>query len=173
MNKIRLYCLSLLLGLASAASAQGDSQGLDEQVRALKREVLQLNKELFLLEEELLYPSSTQLAVFVSLDVGQLFKLDSVTLKVDDQVVANYLYTDREAQALIKGGVQRLWVGNVKQGAHQVVATFTGTGPHDRDYRRGATIDLTKGLGPKYLELKISDRTQSQQPEFTIKEWEQ
>jgi len=171
MNKIRLYGLILLLGLAGTAAAS--DQGLDEQVRALKREVLQLNKELFLLEEELLYPSSTQLAVFVSLDVGELFKLDAVTLKIDDQVVAHYLYTDRELAALRKGGVQRLWVGNVKQGAHQVVATFTGTGPQQRDYRRGATLDLNKGLGPKYLELKISDRTQSQQPEFTIKEWEQ
>ena len=98
--------------------------------------------------------------------------LDSVTLKFDDKEVANYLYTEREAQALLKGGVHRVFIGNLKAGEHELVALFTGQGPNARDYRRGATIKVEKGVGAKYIELKISDKAVKAQPEFVVKEWE-
>jgi hypothetical protein len=134
--------------------------------------VLDLNKDLFVLEEELLFPSNTQVAVYVSMDVGTFFNVDSVTLKVDNKEVANYLYTAREAEALQKGGVHRIFIGNLKVGQHELVAFFTGKGPHERDYKRGATLNFEKGVGSKYVELKISDRVRKLQPEFIIKEWE-
>lgn len=145
---------------------------LDEDVQDLKKQVLDLNRDLFLLEEELLFPANTQVAIFVSMDVGQFFGLDSVELKLDNKDVANYLYTEREADALLKGGVQRLFLGNLKAGEHELVAVFTGEGPNTRDYRRGAALKFEKGIGPKYIELTISDRESKQQPEFVVKEWE-
>ena len=145
---------------------------LDEETQDLKKQVLDLNRDLFLLEEELLFPSNTQTAVFVSMDVGEFFGLDSVELKIDDKDVANYLYTERESEALLKGGVQRLFIGNLKAGEHELVAVFTGQGPHTRDYRRAASLVFEKGIGPKYIELTISDRATKQQPEFLVKEWE-
>ncbi len=161
------------LAAGEAPSAAGDEfKSLDQEVQALKKEVLDLNRELFVLEEELLFPANTQVAVFVSMDVGEFFALDSVTLKVDDTEVSNYLYTEREAQALLKGGVHRLYIGNLKAGEHELIALFTGRGPNARDYRRGATVQLTKGIGAKYLELKISDRASKAQPEFVVKVWE-
>jgi hypothetical protein len=145
---------------------------LDEDVQDLKKQVLDLNRDLFLLEEELLFPANTQVAIFVSMDVGEFFGLDSVELKLDNKDVANYLYTERESDALLKGGVQRLFLGNLKAGEHELVAVFTGEGPHTRDYRRGASLKFEKGIGPKYIELTISDRESKQQPEFVVKEWE-
>jgi hypothetical protein len=157
---------------ATTEPAGGDFKSLDQEVQSLKKEVLDLNRELFVLEEELLFPANTQVAVFVSMDVGEFFAVDSVTLKLDNKEVANYLYTEREAQALLKGGVHRVFVGNLKSGDHELIALFTGQGPHVRDYRRGATIKLNKGVGAKYVELKISDRASKAQPEFVIREWE-
>ncbi|HEY5809305.1 MAG TPA: hypothetical protein VIT67_15125 [Povalibacter sp.] len=154
------------------AAAGGEFKSLDQEVQSLKKEVLDLNRELFVLEEDLLFPANTQVAVFVSMDVGEFFGLDSVTLKLDNKEVANYLYTEREAQALLKGGVHRVFIGNLKTGDHELIALFTGQGPHVRDYRRGATLKLTKGVGAKYVELKISDRASKAQPEFVVKEWE-
>ena len=145
---------------------------LDEDVQGLKKQALDLNRDLFLLEEELLFPSNTQTAVFVAMDVGEFFGLDSVELKIDNKAVANYLYTEREASALVKGGVQRIYVGNLKAGDHELVAVFTGGGPHARDYRRATSVKFEKGIGPKYIELTISDRATKQQPEFVVKEWE-
>ncbi|HEX7114770.1 MAG TPA: hypothetical protein VF193_06530 [Steroidobacter sp.] len=171
-----IWPLVVLLAAQAAHAQSQDSaetfKSLDEDVQALKKEVLDLNRELFVLEEDLLFPANTQVAVFVSMDVGEFFALDSVTLKLDNKEVANYLYTEREAQALLKGGVHRLYVGNLKAGEHELIALFTGQGPNGRDYRRGATIKLEKGVGAKYVELKISDRASKAQPEFIVKEWE-
>jgi len=126
---------------SSAQAAEGtEFHALDADVQDLKKQVLDLNKDLFLLEEELLFPSNTQVAVFVSMDVGDFFGLDSVEIKLDNKNVTNYLYTEREASALVKGGVQRIYVGNLKAGQHELVAVFTGEGPHTRDYRRGASL---------------------------------
>ena len=162
---------------ADAAAAPGtasavDTRGIDEETQQLKKDAIDLNRELFMLEEELLFPANTQVAVFVSMDVGEFFALDSVQLKVDDREVANYLYTEREAEALLKGGVHRVYLGNLKVGEHELVAIFTGKGPNQRDYRRGATVKFAKAIGAKYLELKITDRQRRAQPEFEIKDWE-
>lgn len=157
----------------TGADASGDEfRTLDQEVQDLKKLAVDLNRDLFLLEEELLFPASTQVAVFVSMDVGEFFGLDSVQLELDGQDVTNYLYTDREVEALHRGGVQRLYVGNVRAGEHEIVAVFTGEGPSTRDYRRGAALTFEKGIGPKYVELTISDRESKQQPEFVVKEWE-
>jgi len=169
----RLLASLCLLG-CTLAQAESPAAGtaLDSDIQALKEDVIALNRDLFILEEELLYPSNTQMAVFVSLDVGKFFALDSVQLKVNDKVVTNYLYTEREVEALHRGGIQRLYMGNLKAGEHELVAIYTGKGPNGRDYRRGATHVLNKTLGSKFIELKIVDNPSSEQPDFSIREWE-
>lgn len=149
-----------------------ERSALDGEVQALRHDVVDLNRDLFMLEEDLLFPASTQIAVFVSMDIGTFFALDSVQIKIDDKEVANYLYTERELEALKRGGVQRVWLGNLKAGEHEVVAYFTGQGTHERDYKRGTTLKVEKGVGAKYVELKISDRLRKLQPEFVVRVWE-
>jgi hypothetical protein len=154
---------------APVAAAPG---GLDERVQQAKSDVIKLNRDLLVLEEELLFPASTQVALFVSMDVGKLFELDSVQIKLDNKLVANHLYTPLEVQALHRGGVQRVYLGNLKSGSHEIVAFFTGKGPHERDYKRGATIKFDKGTGAGYVELHIKDSTGKLQPEFDVKVWQ-
>ena len=107
-----------------------------------------------------------------SMDTGNFFSLDSVQLSIDNKKVSNYLYTRREVDALYKGGVQRLYLGNLKAGEHELVAVFTGTGPHGRDYRRATSLTFEKGMGARFLELSIADSGASLQPEFQVREWE-
>ena len=145
---------------------------LDTQIQDLKKEILDLNRDLFLLEEDLLFPANTQFTVFVSMDVGITFDLDSVQLKMNDKVVGNHLYTERELKALKRGGVHRFYTGNLTSGEHELVAFFVGKGPKDRDYKRASTIKVTKGTEPQFVELKISDKESKHQPEFKIKVWE-
>jgi hypothetical protein len=158
--------------VTATAPGAADTRGLDEDTQQLKKDVVDLNRDLFVLEEELLFPANTQVAVYVSMDVGEFFALDSVTLKIDNKEVTNYLYTPREVDALLKGGVQRLYLGNLKVGNHELVAFFSGKGPDNRDYKRAASIKFEKSIGAKYLELKIEDRQRKMQPEFEIKDWE-
>ncbi len=154
------------------AQARAEFRSLDTDVQSLKKEVLDLNRDLYLLEEELLFPANSQVAFFVSLDVGEYFDLDAINLKIDGKEVSNYLYAEREVGALHRGGVHRMHMENLKVGNHELVAVFTGKGPNVRDYRRGATMNFSKGIGAKYVELEITDKITKQQPEFVIKEWE-
>lgn len=160
--------------VASAAvpAAAAGTRSLDEQIQDLKAQTVELNRDLFVLEEDLLFPANTQVAVFVSVDVGDFFALDSIDLKIDNKEVSNYLYTPREVAALLRGGVQRLYVGNLKAGPHELVAFFNGKGPNERYYRRAASLRFEKGLGAKYLELKVTDHQHAQEPEFEIKDWQ-
>jgi hypothetical protein len=156
----------------ASAATDAESRTLDEQVQDLKKLAVDLNRDLFLLEEELLFPANTQVAIFISMDVGEFFALDSVEIRLDDKDVTSYLYTEREVDALLRGGVQRVFVGNLRAGEHELVAMFTGGGTHERDYRRGASLVFEKGIGPKFIELTISDRESKLQPEFVVREWD-
>ena len=156
---------------AESSPSPDDSQSLNEQVEDLKQQVIELNRDLFILEEELLFPANTQVAVYLSMNVGKFFQLDAVKLTLDEKVVTNYLYTDKQVDALHRGGVQRLYLGNIKTGEHELVAVFTGRGPAGRDFRRGSTITFEKTADAKNIELKIVDSTAKEQPEFLVKEW--
>lgn len=157
---------------APAASAPPLAATLDGRIQDVKSDVIKINRDLLVLEEELLFPANTQVALFVSMDVGKMFELDSVQVKLDDKVVASYLYTPLEVQALHRGGVQRVYLGNLRVGSHELVAFFTGKGPHERDYKRGTTVKFDKGIDPKYIELRITDSAAKLQPEFDVKVWQ-
>ncbi|MEO8058655.1 MAG: AraC family transcriptional regulator [Burkholderiales bacterium] len=156
----------------AAAAASAPAGALDGRIQDVKGDVIKLNRDLLVLEEELLFPANTQVALFVSMDVGKLFSLDSVQIKLDDKLIANYLYTPLEVEALHRGGVQRVYLGNLKAGEHEIVAFFTGQGPHERDYKRATTVKFDKSTDPKYIELQIKDSTAKLQPEFEVKVWQ-
>lgn len=171
---VLLFSLTILFS-AAKISAQDDSkadspQPVAKQIQQLKRDVIALNRDLFVLEEDLLFPSSTQVAVYLSMDVGTYFQLDSVQLKIDDQDVTHYLYTEKQVDALFRGGAQRLHVGNLTQGEHQLSAFFIGLGPEDREYKRATTITFNKGPNATTLEIQIVDSNSKQQPEFKVVE---
>ncbi len=149
----------------------GAARSLDAQVQALKKEIVDLNKEMTLLEEEVMVPDATQVNIFLSLDIGDFFTLESVKLKLDDKVVASHLYTPLESAALVKGAVQRLHMGSYSPGKHDLVAVFTGKGPRGVDYSRAANYTFQKGKAPAYLDLKVTDVVKKLQPDFKVSQW--
>jgi len=173
-NLPKLLLLTLILGffVASVNADEDTDKALESSIEALKKEVLSLNRDLFILEEDLLFPANTQFSIFLSMNAGQLFTLDSVQLRIDDKNVANHLYTERELAALSRGGVQRLYIGNLPSGEHEIVAVFIGIGPNGRDYRRGKTIVVEKTTEPQFVEFTIVDDVSKEQPEFDARVWE-
>lgn len=174
MRKVNLLFLLLCLlpGILQGSFADEADPALANSIEALKKEVLSLNRDLFILEEDLLFPANTQFSVFISVNAGTLFSLDSVQLKIDDKNVSNHLYTERELEALQRGGVQRLYIGNLAAGEHEVVAIFTGLGPEGREYRRGKTIVIEKTSEPQFIEFTVADDSSKQQPVFDARIWE-
>ncbi|MEO2177767.1 MAG: hypothetical protein ABGY96_27235 [bacterium] len=146
----------------------GESNALSHiGIEALEQELMSLNADLMILEEDLLYPASSRVAVYLSMDMGDLFRLDAVTLKLNGEEVTHHLYTQREVSALYRGGVQKLYVGNARQGKNELTAFFTGMGPHERDYKRGTSVSFEHSFEPIYVELSINDVASKQQPEFS------
>ncbi|MDO3720948.1 AraC family transcriptional regulator [Marinobacter sp. chi1] len=155
----------------SRERAQRAVNDLSREIQDLKQSVVTLNKDLRVLEEDLLFPANTRFHVFLSLDVGEFFRLEGVELRLNNETVASYLYSEEERTALAKGGMHRLHLGNVSAGEHTLSAFFIGQGPNGREYKRGSSLRFTKGQGPKYVELSIADSEARQQPEFAIREW--
>lgn len=168
---LSVIVVSMQFIVAPATAQQVVTPASAASVESLKESVLTLNRDLLILEEELLYPASSQVAVYVSMDLGTFFALDAIKLEINNKLVASELYTDKQTKALFRGGVQRLYVGNLKAGEHEISAFFTGRGPQ-QDYKRGAKILITKAQEPVVLELRIVDSTAQLQPVFDIKQWQ-
>ncbi len=141
---------------------QDDLPNIEQALRSL-------NVELQILEEDLLYPASSRVSVYLAMDIGELFSLQSVKLKLNGKDVTHHLYTERQLNALYRGGVQQLYMGNAKQGMNKLVAVFLGVGPHDREYKRAVEIEFEQSFEPVYVELGINDSMGKQQPVFTAK----
>jgi len=135
---------------------QQQMRGLDEEVQAIKSDVLRISQELRQLEEKLLYPSGTQVAVFVALAKGDTMRLDAVRLQIDGQLVAHYIYSAKELEALRKGGVQRLYVGNVSTGDHQIEVLVDGKLEGGADFNRTEHFAFRKEVKPKLVELTVA-----------------
>ncbi len=152
-------------------SAYAEEETTAEKLEALKKEVISVNRDLFILEEDLLFPASTQVAIYLSVDVGEFFALDNIKLKIDDKEVTHYLYTKNDIDALHRGAIQKLFLDNLSTGTHQIVAIVIGIGPHNREYRRAIAFDFEKDTEAKALEIQIRDDTAKLQPKLNIVEW--
>jgi len=167
-----LVCQNLNAEELEAVEKKDTSSDISRNIQNLKNEVLELNRDLFILEEDLLFSANTQVSVFLSMDVDELFMLDSVQLKLDDKIVSNYLYTDREIKALSQGGVQKLYIGNLTSGEHELTAFFIGKGPSKRNFKRATSKVIEKTDSAKFVELKIVGNSSKEQPDFVVKVWE-
>src|SRR6059036_94271 len=138
---------------------QSDKQqmrGLDEQIQEIKSDVLRVTAELSRLEEKLLYPSGTQVAIFVALAKDDTMRLDAVQLKIDGQLAAHYIYSFKELEALRKGGVQRIYVGNVATGDHQLEVVVDSKLEGGADFSRTEHIAFRKEVKPKLVGLTLA-----------------
>ena len=139
-----------------ATADQQQMRGLDEQVQEVKSDVLSISAELNQLEEKLLYPSGTQVAIFVALAKGDQMRLDAVRLEIDGQLVAHYIYSAKELEALRRGGVQRIYVGNVATGDHQLNVLVDGKLKAGMDFSRTQHFTFHKEVKPKLVELTMA-----------------
>jgi len=150
-----------LASLCCAVSCAQDNyreqmKGLDEQVQEIKSDVLSIDAQLSRLEEKLLYPSNTQLALFVAIPAGDSMRLDAVQIQIDGQLVAHYIYSHKELEALQKGGVQRIYTGNVTTGPHQLDVSVIAKLEGGKDYNQTGRFTVSKGVEPKLVGITLA-----------------
>ena len=131
-------------------------RSLDDQVQEIKSDVLGIAADLTRLEEKLLYPSNTQISIFVSIAQGQPFRLDAMQINIDGRLATHYIYAFKELDALQHGGVQRVYTGNVPTGAHEIVVSVNGKTDSDKDFNQTAKFEFTKGVEPKLLGITLT-----------------
>jgi hypothetical protein len=164
-----LIALSGVHGLAQQTSQQ-QMRSLDEQVQEIKSDVLSISEELSRLEEKLLYPSGTQVAIFVALAEGDQMRLDAVRLQIDGKLVAHHIYSFKELEALRKGGVQRIYVGNVTAGDHQLEVLVNGKLEGGTDFTRTERFTVRKEVKPKLVGLTLAGPRAGKAP-IALGEW--
>jgi hypothetical protein len=149
-------CFAFAGSAGGAEPATEEMRSLDEQVQEIKTDVLGIAAELNRLEEKLLYPSNTHLAVFVSIAEGETFRLDSMQINIDGQLATHYLYAFKELEALQHGGVQRVYTGNLPTGGHQIEVSINGKTTSGDDFNSTETFSFDKGIEPKLLGIALN-----------------
>lgn len=158
---IRTLMLLLLAGGPTATSVAQDISGddmrsLDGQVQEIKSDVLSIASELSNLEERLLYPSNTQVALFVAIQEDENFRLDAVKIEIDGELATHHIYSYKELEALQNGGVQRLYSGNVPTGGHELSVTMSGKQKGGSEFTETGTFAFQKGVEPLALGLTLA-----------------
>ena len=143
----------------------------DREIQAVKQEILEINREILLLEEQLLYPQGQQVVVFVSLNADSPVNVNSISLSLDGQVVSRHVYTHSEEAALHNGGIHRLYVGRLEDGVHVVDVSLSGTGTGGQQFLSQQSAEIIKRAGRKVMELKIAAVDNRKEPQFSIHEW--
>lgn len=160
MSRVLYGLLVIALQFVVSAEAEEVSReqikGIDEQVQDIKKDVLSISSELKLLEEKLLYPSNTQVSLFVSLTGKNGFRLDSVEVMLDGKVVASHIYSFKELEALQAGGMQRIYTGNVQTGGHQLKVGMLGKDSGGSEQKKTADYQFKKGIGPGLVEITLA-----------------
>jgi len=168
---ILLFTLNLSAVFCAESIDNKDNSEIANKTEDIKKQVIELNRDLFLLEEDLLHPASTRLSVYISMDYGSFFSLESVRLQLDGKPVSAFLYTDKDVSALKKGAIQPLYLGSIATGQHELVAIFTGQGPRNKNYKRAVSLDFEKKTGEKAYEIQVVDSSHKLQPDFVVKQW--
>jgi hypothetical protein len=156
---------------AEVQDTDAEASELAKRTEDVKKQVIQLNRDLFLLEEDLLHPASTRLSIYVSMDYGSFFSIDSVKLQLDGKPVIAFLYTGKDVEALKRGAIHPLFTGSISTGKHELVAIFTGIGPRKREYKRAVSLEFEKTTSERAFEIQVVDSSAMIQPEFLIKKW--
>ncbi|MDX1516073.1 MAG: AraC family transcriptional regulator [Woeseiaceae bacterium] len=164
MSRLQRAAVIFMLGcclpatVMAQASSGEDIRSLDGQVQEIKSDVLNIASELSLLEERLLYPTNTQVALFVAMDKDDKFRLDSVQIEIDGELATHHIYSYQELEALRKGGVQRVYTGNVVTGDHELRITVLGKLDNGDDFSASDSFVFAKGVKPKSLGITVAGR---------------
>lgn len=165
------FALMTFSGVAFASGVTSDETSISADLSSLKTDIVSINREITQLENELLFPSS-ETAILVSVEQGSSVRLVDINVTIDDKNAGHQFYSDQEFAALAKGGIQRIYAGNLTSGQHVLKAHITGYDPTGRDFTRTVTHTFVKTAKRKIIEIKAADNAARTQSEFRFREWD-
>jgi hypothetical protein len=160
------YTIFILLFIACGVQAKALNSS--EKLSELKHDVVTLNSDIMRLKMSLAAVKHEQLTILLQLNKSPDFELYNIKLRLNSTVVVDFDYSDREVSALENQGVQRLYVGKLTPGIHQVTAFLTGTQSDGNIYKRGAMLKLIKSEYGKTLLVNIVPSIDSQNVQLLL-----
>lgn len=164
--------LAFVLAPDMALAGGSASRDLDTEIMQLRAETAAINADLVALEEAVLFPADTRLAVYLSLERDALFQIDAIELSIDGRPARAYLYSPQERRALAEGGVQRLYLDNISRGEHSISATLKGRDAEGRDIQKEQQFQFVKGHGTESFQLSVKARASTAEPHLAIRRWQ-
>jgi len=172
MNKGYSLFIGLLATTFTSISFAAGESSLPSDLQDLKSDVISLNRDITQLENELLFPSSST-TILVGVNPGSKLRLVDIKLSIDDQIISYHSYSEQETVALNKGGLHRLFLGNVNSGNHALQAVITAYDAEGKDFQRTVNYNFSKNNLRKIVEIKAGDdSTRAQPAQFNFREWE-
>ncbi|MFV1873707.1 MAG: hypothetical protein ACMZ64_10340 [Oleiphilus sp.] len=157
--------------VSAKAPVNENLNAIVNEAEKIKQDIIKINQDLYRFQEALLYPTNTQLAIFLSYADNSAFILDSIEINLDGKLVSSALYRESEVEALKKGGIQRVFLGSLSDGKHKLSIQFNGQGRNDRYFRRKKILNFVKEEQARYIQLIVSDNNTTGEPIFKVKQW--
>ncbi len=145
---------------------------INASVNAENTESSSTKNEITELQEILLNPDASQLAVLLSVNSPTTLTLNSVSIFLDKKEIKTYLYSERESQALLKNAMQKIYVGKLSEGEHTIKAQLSAIDENKLSHTISSSSKFTKTTVTTYVELDISKTEQQELPILNIKIWE-
>jgi len=79
-----------------------------------------------------------------------------VKIEIDGELATHHIYSYKELEALQKGGVQRIYTGNVPTGDHQLSVTMVGQLKNGAEFNKTDQFSFAKGVEPKALGITLA-----------------
>ncbi|WOH38954.1 hypothetical protein RI844_06970 [Thalassotalea fonticola] len=171
MKKTITAKISLIAMLCTALfSVNGYSKDVEQELQTLKADMVDIAAEMQILEQQMLYPDAEQLAVYLSVDIAEGFDVSRVKLLLNASEVALINYNDVQMDAFNRGGIERIFIGDIEVGAHTVTAIISGETSNGQKIKRAVSQQVSKAANANVLELSVSYNRNLQQPQFTLVE---
>jgi len=160
--------MSVILITLSLNVCANDKESIANKIQALKEQAVVLHKDLAQLEQDLIYPSTTQIAIYLAKRIDKALSLGSVKLSVDGTLVSTHVYTSEQNKALELGGMQRLYLGNLGVGDHVFSFEIKVFNDKDEVFIFQGQDAYYKGSQPLSLSINLSDAQGSKSPEISL-----
>lgn len=176
---LKQWCVALMAcvtTLAFAAESSNVEQAKHQQpliyqtIQNAKQTVLELNKDLYQLEKDLLNPPTVRAQLFVSQAPDLSMTLSDIAIEVDNVNPITHLYSSEQRQALVQGAIQPLPEFALAAGLHELTLTLRGR-IKDELITHTLTHSVRKRGQPLLVEIAIVSVNEQKQPVIEFRTW--
>lgn len=166
-SKKILFGLLVITSVSHVLANEKEQQAIVDQ--KIKLETLQVVKDATQLIEDVGYPEKSRVKIYVTHGAGKYFGLQKVTIVVDGADRAEFNYNDLQLKALLRGAANRVYMGELSEGFHELVVVFEGKDRKGNIIKKAETWLFDKKPGEFIMVMNVADNESTLRPDFSFK----